>query len=251
MSKKQECNHVIGYIESDGYDGSILTEFVNYQYFNLSTANDLKSSKGSLYSFCPDCGKKLEGLIDKRIDNLTAEKNRIIEEDRIKREKFELSFRQKVSEVSKQTNLDQLPEEGLFAVVFHPTNSSYGKDVVLAGSKESILRNCVHYNSNKYNPDPLVKKVIYKALSHEDLRVILTDNGWEEKGTKVNKYLEKMDGNKCKQLSLDSSGIIYINEKSTDPEDGYVSTNYETFAIHRLSGYLGFHIDLETINIKD
>lgn len=85
ISNKQKCNHIIGYIESSGYDGDTITEFVYLDSLDLSTANELKSTKGYPFNFCHNCGKKLEGFLDKKIEMLTEEKIKRNEAERIKK----------------------------------------------------------------------------------------------------------------------------------------------------------------------
>lgn len=244
MAKKAKCNHIIGYTEErDGYDGT-LTEFVSLDDLYLSKAKDLKSSNGSLFNFCFNCGKKLEGLFDKKVESLLAEKNQRDEEERLKKEKANELFNQKVLAESIKTKLNQLPEEGSFVVVFYPDKDSYGKNIVLTGSKDLILRNCIHIRQNRSNPDTLIVKSIYKVFSQEVFADILLKQGWNFVGT--TKTLEITDGNKKKQLSLDSDGTIYVTEKPADLEkDDYGSNIYDRFTINRLGEYLKIDLDLD------
>jgi hypothetical protein len=248
MSKKEKCNHLIGYIETSTYDEGLDTNFMHLNDISLSDATDLKSHKGSLFNFCSTCGKNLEGLLDKRVELLTTEVVKQNEIDRINKEKANLAFNKKVDEVSKQTKLNQLPDHGTFVVVFYPTKDSYGKDSIINGSKELILRNCVHINTNRSNPDILTVKTIYKVDNESFYKTMKEDN-WTQLGEKPEyQYFEKVESNIKKQLSMES-GIVYVTEYHTD-SDGDESKSYLNFAMHRLSEYLKKDVLLETIELQ-
>jgi uncharacterized Zn finger protein (UPF0148 family) len=248
MNKKTKCDHVVGYIESNGYDGDIITEFIHATFYEISTAKKLKYSDGCLYSFCPYCGKKLEGVVDKRVEFLELEKQKRDEEERVKREKAEKILMDKVIETSIKTKLNQLPDDGNFVVVFQPTKSSYyTKDVVINGTKDLILRNCVHYNQNKSTPDELIIKEIYRVMSMESFSLLMSANGWVVSPSGL---CTKKEGNKKKEVSLDNGGIVYITERTVDEDGEYCRPNYDMFAIHRLGNYLGVNVSLETITLN-
>ena len=241
----KNCIHTIGYIESDGYDGSTITDFITMDssWDDLKT---LKSQKNS-FSFCPYCGSNVSEILDSKIEEYAEMKKKKDKEDALKREKANVLFMNKVEMTARENKLDQLPEEGNFIVVFHPTKNSYGKDLVLTGTKDIILKNCVHYNQNKSNPDTLLVKNVFKVFSKETFSEIMVKNDWEKVGD-YPRFVKTM-GNKTRELTFDSDGTVYVTEKVKD-SDGDVSTNYDRFTINRLGDYLNSSVELEQVVLK-
>lgn len=239
----KQCNHTLGFIENNGYDGDIITEFVHLDFYELSTAKKLKSSgDGTIFSFCPYCGQNLEGMVDKRVSELELAIQQRKEEERLENEKRQKAFDKKVNEMAQKTGLVNLPEEGTFIVICEPINSYDKRDFVLVGPKSHLLNSSVTCIRNS-SVEQITVKQILKAFSQEVFLKIMKDNGWEVKESGM---CLKIINNKLSQVSHEG-GIVYVNEKEKD--DDYSGTKYDRFAVHRLGDYLGIEIELESINL--
>jgi hypothetical protein len=249
---KEECNHILGTVE-EGYQGeysNVETLFIHLQSNDLKELKKLQSNseESFIFNFCPKCGQNLENTLNKKIKMMEKEVlKRKKEEEKQKIKKQDL-FNKKVLEAGISTKLNQLPEDQSFAIIFYPTQQSYGKDVLMAGDKNFILRNCVHYNSNKSNPEQLIVKKIYIMPTKEEFDEIFTKcGGWDLKSFDL--AYSKNEGNKSLEISIDSSGTVYLNTKTTD-EFGDTNTNYDRFSFIFLEKFLGINIELKTFTLK-
>lgn len=242
---KTKCNHLIGCVEYEGYENNS-SEFHNLNELNLENAKALKSHDGFLFNFCPTCGKKLEGLLDKKIDELNNILFKNKEEERIRKEKVVFAFNEKVLEAGRNTKLDQLSDEGYFLVICDPVKSSYGQKVLFKGSKDLILRNIVHHNTNKSTPEPIIIQSIFQTLSIEEFGKIMNDCGWERK---TETCFIKKEGLTETNLQYEiKECMIYINIKGKDSEGDSIS-NFARFSTLGLGKYLEIDIELTKINL--
>lgn len=233
---KKSCIHLLGYYENERYDSNETT-FVNLTD-SLCELKKIKMIDGSRFDYCPNCGKKLESVLEDKMAELEALKLRYDEEVKQKKEKVNLEFLQKMEEIAKKTGLDQLEDNITYMVIFHPMKSTNGKDYMLSGDKDLIIRNSVNHNYNRANPEELIIKKIEKVYTIEQFSEICLKYEYVSMTTD-NKVFEKTF-NENNRLSLYFDGRdsrIYATRRLTD-QDGDTHTNYDQFYYFDLEKYL-------------
>lgn len=243
--KKNQCNHALGYIESERYEG-IDVDFI---YLSDAYLDNLKAlTKEGRYAFCPNCGHSLEGVIESKISEIEKEISERKEQERIAKEKADKIFSDKMEKFGKESKLDQLPENENFIVIYEPMKSTYGKYYVIQGDKKHIIKCAVSHNHQRYEPETLVLHKIYKVFSQEQFGKIVESCGFSRKNEKSVFYIKK-EGNKTTEVEMSESGTVYATITVVD-EDGEEGRSYvPAFGIHRLSEFLKVPVELQEINL--
>jgi len=242
---EKSCNHVLGFVEEDGYDGAIETYFKGFDD-GLDELVKLKK-EGTVYNFCPYCGVEVRPILDARITSLTKEKEKRQKEEQARKDKEKERFNKLVVETGEKTGLAKI-DDGNYMVVFQPTKSSYGKKIVLSGPKDLILRNCVNYNITKATPDELIVETIYKVPENSVIEEYFKALGWTQKKAEHFLYFEKKEDKKELVITLDSSGLAYLNTKIFD-EDGDSGTNYSRFYLFEAKVAMGKELSLDIVSL--
>jgi predicted nucleic acid-binding Zn-ribbon protein len=239
----------LGYSQREAYD-CWETDFVSLSDMSIENGEKLKSGDGCIFKFCPHCGTNLEKVVENKINELVELKKQQEQETKLKNEKRKEEFEKQVLLEAQTTGLARLPE-GVFIVIFNPTKSSYGKNVVIAGTKDHILRSCVHFNQQRSIKEELIIQVIYKVPSPEFISSIMESNGWTAINASKTVFQKKIGAHTHVLDYAKESGTIYAN---TIDENDYKT--YDNFSIHRLNDYLSIvkvdqinGLELETVSL--
>lgn len=249
--KKNTCNHTLGYVENEAYD-CMETSFVSVES-KLTELKELNQTNGYVYHFCPNCGEKLEGVIEAKIQELEKSIQKLKKDEEKEKNKKEIAFNKKVEDLSKKTGLNLLPEEGNFMVIFHPFLSFLGdKDYIIAGTKDEILKNCVITTSQETESrDKLTVKTVYKTPTITEFNEQMTTKfGFKEKQGTNFVFERIIDGNLFQEVSYDPySGSVYAKSyKLNDVDcDNGKSSPYIKLSLPGLHHSMKIDIQLEQV----
>lgn len=244
----KECNHLIGYYETEqNYcDGSY--DETNFVYLSESTINEwqldeIRLASKNPFKFCPYCGKDTTSLVLERIkvleDMALKRKEAEEEEKRLKALKKE----QLKADVMSLFKLDSLDSDGCY--IFRAYHNSLKKNYSCTGTP-SYIAECLR---DKVFKEMSITSVLV-CLSEEDMDSILV--GYDKKKslicegkiTNVDYTKIESDGKKVVLSYTPTSGVIYVYEEWLDKNND-VYKRYDNFYQDKLSDYLKQEIVLK------
>lgn len=243
MSSKQTCDHTIAfkYGEAYGTDSGYsisLSEFtsdLNYYEKNI------KSDDFYECTYCPDCGKKLDKIIEKAIVETKEAIKQRKEQERLEKEKREKIFLEKVQVMMDKTKLSKLQDNQNYFVSFKSFAKYETRDTIMTGTPEYLARNLVHHLRGQELPEDFSFKKVVTCPTKEEFYKACEKAGWTIEGNSVTKV-----ENERKTVLDYTEGMTYVHSFPLDDES---DKNYDRGSVVGITTHFNIPMELEEIKL--
>lgn len=247
---KKKCNHNVGLFwghEESSYTGDLV-------YLNELDLDDIYRLKnddfGRAFSFCPNCGENIDGVLGEVRNELIALRNKENKEAEKKKKAKEKQFNDDVLTVLSSNGFELMNENDGYLIEVKCTSKNYSptkNSIKFTGTKNYIAKNVVH-NKKFFNNLSLDVISIQKLPSKDELIDIVSqhfDTTLKPFNKETIVYFNK-DNMKYDFSYIQEGGVVYLNIK-TICEDGDVATSYKQLSPKDLLKEFGIEYEYEKV----
>lgn len=242
MTKKY-CDHTIAFQYGEEYgcfSGNYIT-LSNLTGFFHYYEKKIKSDSTYFCNYCPDCGKKLDKIIEKAIVETKEVIKQRKKKERLENEKKEKIFLEKVQVMMNKTKLSQLDYNQSYFILFKSFSQYEKRDTIMTGTPDYLARNLVHHLRGQELPDDFSFKKVVVCPSKEEFNRACKKAGWKIEGRVVTKI-----ENERKTVLDYTEGMTYVHSFPLDDES---DKNYDRGSVVDITIHYNLPMELKEIKL--
>lgn len=243
-----KCDHTIAfkygeaYGTESGYSIQLSSFLSDINYYEEMMKSD------SIYrcDYCPDCGKKLNKIIEdstlKRKEEIAREK-----EEKIKKaENDKIIYNEKVVSILSETRLSELNKDLNYYISFNSFEEYEKRDLVILGKPDYIARTLLSCLKGRSLPVNFYFKKIIECPNQNDFYDSFVRHGW----TKMARHIQKTDKNKTTKLDYSDEGMVYITYVYNESDLENMYKEYDRTSFPSALNHFQIDMELKEINLK-